>query len=99
MTCLVANKGKPAVSPCRTSSTFSRLAGALAALWLYGAGTAWAGDGADLASLNLLLSTPTTGLCAILNMTTCPQLPTITQAILEVAGLGNSPPEVLAAQN
>ncbi len=79
--------------------TFSRLAGALAALWLCGAGAAWAGDGADLASLNQLLSDPTTGFCKIFNMSTCPQLPTITQGILEVAALANSPPEMIAAQN
>jgi hypothetical protein len=92
-------KGRHKVSTFR-SFTFSRLVGALAVLWLYGTGAAWAGDGADLASLNQLLSTPGTGLCAVLNMTkNCPQLPTITQAILEVAGLGNSPPEALAAQN
>jgi hypothetical protein len=83
----------------RTSFMFSRLAGALAALYLCGAGAAWAGDGADLASLNQLLSTPNTGLCAILKLTSCPQLPTITQGILEVAALGNSPPEIVAAQN
>jgi hypothetical protein len=81
------------------SFTCSRLAGAVAALWLCGAGTAWAGDGGDLAGLNQLLSTPTTGLCAILNLTSCPQLPTVTQAILEVAALTNSPPEIVAAQN
>jgi hypothetical protein len=99
MTCFVANKGRLAVSPCRTLLMFSRLAGAIAALWLCGAGAAWAGDGADLASLNQLLTTPTTGLCAVLKMASCPQLPTITQAMLEVAGLGNSPPEMLGAQN
>ena len=81
------------------SLTFSRLAGVLAALWLCGVGAAWAGDGADLASLNQLLNTPTTGLCAILGMKTCPQFPTVTQAILEVAGLGNSPPGIIGAQN
>ena len=31
--------------------------------------------------------------------TTCPQLPTFTQAILEAAGLANSPLEMVAAQN
>jgi hypothetical protein len=88
------------VNPSFKSFTFSRITGALAAaLWLCCAGAAWAGDGADLASLNQLLSEPTTGLCAVLNMTNCPQLPTITQALLEVAGLGNSPPEIIAAQN
>ncbi len=52
---------------------------------------------ADLASLNQLLSTPNTGLCAILKMNNnCPQLPTVTQGILEVAALANSPPEIVA---
>ena len=76
--------------------TFSRLAGAVAASWLCAAGAAWAGDGgADLASLQ----TVTNGFCAILNITSCPQLPTITQGVLEVAGLSNSPPEMVRAQN
>jgi hypothetical protein len=81
------------------SFTSSRLAGAVAALWLCGAGAAWAGDGGDLASLNALLSTPNTGLCAILQMKTCPHLPTVTQGILEVAALTNAPPEIVGAQN
>ncbi len=80
------------------SFTFSRLAGTVAALWLCGAGAAWAGDGADLASLQALLS-GSNGLCKIFNMTTCPQIPTVTQGILEVAALGNNVPEIVAAQN
>jgi hypothetical protein len=80
------------------SSTVSRLAGAVAALWLCGAGAAWAGGGADLASINQLF-TGSSGLCAILKLTTCYQLPTITQGMLEVAALSNSPPEMVAAQN
>jgi hypothetical protein len=95
----VAKKRRHTVSASCTSLTFSRLAGTVAALWLCGAGAAWAGDGADLASLNLLLSTPGTGLCAVLKLKPCPQLPTITQAVLQIAGLGNSPPEIVAAQN
>ncbi len=35
----------------------------------------------------------------ILKLTSCPQLPTITQALLEVAALASSPPEIVAAQN
>jgi len=83
------------VSTSFRSFTFSRLAGALAGLWLCGAGAAWAGDGGDLGSLQNI----TNGFCAALNMASCPQLPTVTQAILEVAGLENSPPEMVAAQN
>jgi hypothetical protein len=82
------------------SFTYSRLAGAVAALWLCCAGAAWAGDGgADLGSLQALLSDPTTGLCKIFNMSTCPQMPTVTQGVLEVAGLGNNLPEMVRAQN
>ncbi len=77
------------------SRSFSRLAGALGALWLCGAGAAWAGDGGDLGSLQNI----TNGFCAALKMASCPQLPTVAQAILEVAGLENSPPEMVAAQN
>jgi hypothetical protein len=95
MTRVVANKGRPTMSLCRTFFTLSRLAGALAALWLCGAGAAWAGDGGDLGSLQNV----TNGFCALLNMKTCPQLPTVTQGVLEVAGLGNSPPEIVRVQN
>jgi hypothetical protein len=83
------------VSTSIRSRSVSHLAGALAVLWLYGAGTAWAGDGGDLGSLQNV----TNGFCAVLNMTTCPQLPTVTQGVLEVAGLGNSPREIVRVQN
>jgi hypothetical protein len=80
------------------SSTLSRITGAVAALWLYGGGAAWAGGGADLASLQNVIN----GLCVTFGMTApnaCPQLPNITQAVLEVAALGNNLPEVARAQN
>jgi hypothetical protein len=83
------------------SSIVSRLAGAVAGLWLCGAGAAWAGGGggADLTTIQALLSDPNTGLCKLFNMSSCPQLPTATQAILQVAGLGNNLPEMVGAQN
>jgi hypothetical protein len=83
------------------SSTISRLAGAIAALWIGGVGPASAGGGSgeDLGSLNALLTTPGTGLCAIFKMSSCPPLPTVTQAVLQVAGLGNNLPEMVRAQN
>ena len=70
---------------------------AIAVIWMYGAGAAWAGDGGEsLTGLNNIIS----GLCSFLNITTpCPQLPTITQAILEIAGLETSPPEMVRALN
>ena len=79
-------------------SNFSGLAGAVAGLWL-GAGVAWAGDGTDLGSLQALLSDPNTGICKIFNMSFCPKLPTVTQAVLQVAALGNNLPEMVRAQN
>jgi hypothetical protein len=73
------------------------LAVAVAAIWMYGAGSAWAGDGGEsLTGLNNIIS----GLCSLLNITTpCPQFPTITQAVLEIAGLETSPPEMVRALN
>jgi hypothetical protein len=80
------------------STILSRVAGAVAGVWLCGAGAAWAGDGADLGSLQALLS-GTGGLCTLFNMNPCPQVPTITQGVLQVAGLGNNLPEMVRAQN
>jgi hypothetical protein len=84
------------------SSTISCLAGAVAALWLCDAGSAWAGGGGEsLTTLQAVIGPPngSSGFCHMLNMNPCPQLPTFTQAILEAAGLANSPPEMVAAQN
>ena len=79
-------------------SIISRLAGAGAALWLCGAGAAWAGD-MDLGSIQALLSDPSVGLCKVFNMSPCPRLPSVTQAVLQVAALGNNLPEMIRAQN
>ena len=85
------------------SSNISGLAGAVAALWLYGAGAAWAGGGMDLGSLQALLSgppgEPQLGFCAILKMNSCTTLPTVTQAVLQVAALTEAPPDAIRAQN
>jgi len=81
---------------------FSRLAGAVTALWLCGAGAAWAGGGGEsLTTLQAVIGVTdgSTGFCHMLKMNPCPQLPTFTQAILEAAGLANSPPGTIAAQN
>src|SRR5260370_40749512 len=85
---------RPSVRP----SVLLRAAGVAAGLWLC-AGTAWAGDGQDLGSLQALLNDPNTGLCKIFNMSFCPKLPTVTQAVLQVAALGNNLPEMVRAQN
>src|ERR1700741_2373891 len=85
----------------------SWLANMFAVIWMSGAGAAWAGDGGEnLASIQAIIGKPdgSTGFCSLLGMgtnfgTTCPQLPTVTQAILEAAALGLSPPEMVGAQN
>src|SRR5260370_41668311 len=81
-------------------SIISRIAGAVAGLWLCGAGAAWAGGGADLVSLQALLTnTQGTGLCDVFGIKPCPVPPTVTQTALEVAALGNNLFEMLLAQN
>jgi hypothetical protein len=52
-----------------------------------------------LQTLQAILSDPESGLCVTFGINPCPQLPTITQAVLEVAGLQNSPSEVVRALN
>ena len=72
-------------------STIVRSFGAFAALWL-SAGSAWAGSGGpDAATLQTTLN----ALCAFLNMASCPQLPTASQLVLEIAGLETAPPDVV----
>src|ERR1700704_1870251 len=58
-----------------------------------------AGDGADLGSLQAIIGPPdgSSGLCLYFAMKPCPQLPTITQAVLEIAGLESAPPEMVRA--
>lgn len=76
-------------------SRAARLSGTLYALGLFIAGSAWAGDGgSSLASLQALLNT----VCGNLNVT-CPQLPTITQAALEIAAQFNAPTEMVRSQD
>jgi hypothetical protein len=62
---------------------------ALAMLWLGAAQPAEAGDGADLGALQNYINT----VCSTFGMSTCPQLPTITQAVLEVAAMADIAPE------
>jgi hypothetical protein len=80
----------------------ARLVGAIAAILLCCAGSAWAGDGGpSLTSIQAIIGKAdgSTGLCKILSMKPCPQVPTVTQALLEAAGLELSPIEMVAAQN
>jgi hypothetical protein len=83
-------------------TAISWLASVSTAVWIFGAGAVWAGDGGEsLGSIQAIIGPPdgSSGFCKILNMNPCPQLPTVTQAILEAAALGLSPPEMVAAQN
>jgi hypothetical protein len=82
-----------------TSSTISRISGAVAGLWLCGAGAAWAGGGADFGTLTALLTNGDTGICDLFHIKPCPVVPSITQAALEVAAQGNNLSEMLLLQN
>lgn len=74
------------------SAIFPRIAGMVAALWLCGTGSAWAGGSADTGGLQAVLDE----LCQALG-TSCaiplPSLPTITEQVLEIAGLSNTSPD------
>ncbi len=86
--------------PSVKSSIILRAAGAVAGLWLCGAGAAWAGGGADFGSLTALLTNSQgTGVCDVFHISPCPKPPSITQAALEVAALGNNLFEMLLLQN
>jgi hypothetical protein len=73
------------------SFRFSRLARAVAAIWLCGSGAAWAGGsgGADQPGLQSTLD----NICAAVALTPCPKLPTLSQLVAEISGLVNSPPD------
>jgi hypothetical protein len=76
-------------------SSISRLVGALCVFSLLIAGSAWAGDGgANLASMQIFLN----GFCTKFGVT-CPQLPTATQAALELAAQFNTPTEMVRFQD
>ena len=75
----------------RFSMTFS-LCAAVAAAWLCGAGSACAGGGGeDAGNIQTFLDQ----VCSSFGIAPCPQLPTITQGVLEVAGLGYARPEAI----
>jgi hypothetical protein len=94
----VTEKESHTVSPSIRSFTFSRLAGSVAALWLSGAGSAWAGDGG---ASGLSLQGVLNDVCALFGNGTepCPKLPTVTQQVIEIAGLTGEPPNVVRALN
>jgi hypothetical protein len=73
------------------SLTIFRLAVAGAALSLCGISPARAGDGADLAGLQTYIDS----VCSFLGTATCPQIPTIAQAVLQVAAFVDIAPEAV----
>jgi hypothetical protein len=79
------------------SLRISRLAGAVVALWLCGIGSAWAGDGgADAGTVQSILNSVCGNLGLNVGGTTspfCPQFPTVSQGVLEIAALLNLRPE------
>src|SRR5690348_9749659 len=87
--------GRKSMQDSISSSKVSPLAGVITVVsWICVGGPAWAGGGgADLASLNSFVSE----MCARVGLTPCPQLPTISQAALEFAGLQNSTVEQVRA--
>jgi hypothetical protein len=72
-----------------SSSAISRFAGVVTSLWLCGMGSAWAGGGGSDLGIQSVLNT----ICADVGMTSCPKVPTITQAILQISGLANAAPD------
>jgi hypothetical protein len=74
-----------------------RLSMAAVALCLWAAGPAWAGDGESVGSVQTLLGRAdgTSGICHLLAINPCPQLPTLTQLVLQFAAVVNSPPDLI----
>jgi hypothetical protein len=72
-------------------SIIYRAASTVAAVWLCCTSPALAGAGGERGSVQFLLSV----ICENFGIASCPQLPTVTQAILEIAGLGYARPEAI----
>jgi hypothetical protein len=70
-------------------SAISRFAGVVFTAWLCGMASASAGDGGSDLGIQSVLDT----VCTDVGMTSCPKVPTITQAILQISGLENAAPD------
>jgi hypothetical protein len=75
----------------RTWVGSSAIAGAITAAWLCGMAPASAGDGGSDTAIQPILDT----ICTDVGMTSCPHVPTITQAILQMSGLANAAPDLV----
>jgi hypothetical protein len=80
--------GKYAMRNWVRSSAISRFAGVVTGLWLCGMGAAWAGTGGS----DLGIQSVVDGVCLDVSMT-CPKVPTITQAILQMSGVATAAPD------
>ena len=79
------------------SLTTPRLIAAVAAFWLCCAGSALAGDGG---SSGITLQGVLDDICSVFGPTVpCPQLPTVTQQVIEIAGLTNEAPDIIRVLN
>jgi hypothetical protein len=74
-----------------TRPSLLRVAATVAALWLCLPQPAKAGDGGDLAGLQTYINQ----VCVAFGMSSCPQVPTITQAVLQVAAFVDIAPEAV----
>jgi hypothetical protein len=75
--------------------TKSRLAAIVASVWLCFTPPAWAGGGGeDGGAVQPILNS----FCALVGVTSCPQLPTVTQVALEISALSNSAPDFVRSQ-
>jgi hypothetical protein len=72
----------------------ARIAFTMLALWLNTGAARAGGGGADAGNLQTTLN----GFCGVFGMTSCPQLPTASQLVLEIAGLTTAPPDVVRSQ-
>ena len=70
-------------------SSISRFAGVTFTAWLCGMGAAWAGTSGSDTGLQSALDS----ICSDAGMTSCPHVPTITQAIVQMSGLTNAAPD------
>ena len=73
------------------SSAITRFAGVITAAWLCGMASAWAGTSGSDTGLQQVLN----DVCGDVGISTtsCPHMPTATQAILQMSGLTNAAPD------
>jgi hypothetical protein len=81
--------------------TFRRIVSAAAAIWLWGAEAALAGAGGGAAGVIPALQKALNMVCEAVQVpvVSCPQLPSVTQLIVEIASLTNLSPEMVRYAN